>query len=147
LIAEVPLTPGSRRVLEDALARDVVERYLTALTTQEWSALADTLAADVHRVGPYRDVCDGREAYTDFLTKTITALSGYELVVERTTASGGTVAVELSETVDNGADRLRTDEVVVFDVADGLIAQVRVYLQTGRRQRSDRTGAERGVDP
>jgi ketosteroid isomerase-like protein len=43
------------------------------------------------------------------------------------------VAVELSETVDDDADRLRTDEVVVFDVADGLIAQVRVYLQSSQR--------------
>ncbi len=147
LIADVPLTPGARRMLDEALARDVVQRYLAALAAHDWSGLASTLASDVHRMGPYRDVCDGREAYTAFLEATITALSGYELAVERMTATGGTVAVELSETVDDGADRLRTDEVVVFDVVDGLIGQVGVYLQTSRRQRSDRRGAERGVDP
>ena len=87
----------------------------------------------MHRVGPYRDVYDGRDAYAAFLETTITALSGYELAVERTTAGGGTVAVELSETVDDGSERLRTDEVVVFDVVDGLIAQVAVYLQASER--------------
>ena len=45
-------------------------------------------------------------------------------------ADGGTVAVELSETVDDGDGRLHTDETVVFDVAGGLITKVAVYLQT-----------------
>jgi limonene-1,2-epoxide hydrolase len=133
LIAEVPLTPGGRRVLDEALGRDVVQRYLAALAAQDWPALASALASDVHRVGPYLDVSDGRDAYAEFLKTTVTALSGYELAVARLTASGGTVAVELSETVDDGRDRLRTDEVVVFDVVDGLIAQVAVYLRTSQR--------------
>ncbi len=134
LIAEGPLTPGSRRVLDEALARDVVQRYLGALGTQDWSALANTLAPGVHRVGPYRDVCDGRDVYAAFLETTITGLAGYDLAVARITANGGTVAVELSETVDDGDSRLRTDEVVIFDVADGLIARVAVYLQTSERR-------------
>lgn len=133
LIAEVPLTPGGRRVLDEALGRDVVQRYLSALAAHDWPSLAGTLAADVHRMGPYRDVYDGRDTYAAFLETTMTALSGYELAVERMTASGGTVAVELSETVDDGPGRLRTDEVVVFDVVDGLISQVAVYLQESER--------------
>ena len=41
--------------------------------------------------------------------------------------------VELDETVDDDDDRLRTDEAVVFDVVDGLITRVAVYLQTSYR--------------
>jgi len=129
-IGEVPLTEVGRRVLDEALARDVVQRYLAALAAFDWTALAGTLATDVHRIGPYGDDCDGREAYASFLQSTITALSGYELAVKRTIAAGSTVAVELSETVDDGENRrLHTDEVVVFDVAGGLIVQVAVYLR------------------
>ena len=49
-------------------------------------------------------------------------------------ADGNRVAVELSETVDDGDGRLHTDETVVFDVTDGLISRVAVYLQTSDRQ-------------
>jgi hypothetical protein len=53
-------------------------------------------------------------------------------------ADGGTVAVELSETVDDGDARLHTDETVVFDVTDGVISRVGVYLQASeRRPRGD----------
>ena len=57
-------------------------------------------------------------------------LSGYELHVERVIAAGPTVVVELDETVDAEGGRLRTEEAVVFDVADDLITRVAVYLQT-----------------
>ena len=49
-------------------------------------------------------------------------------------ADGGRVAVELSETVDDGDAPLHTDETVVFDVADGLITRVAVYLPTSERR-------------
>jgi limonene-1,2-epoxide hydrolase len=133
LIAEVPMAPGARRTLHDALARDVVDRYLHALASHDWAALAATLAPAVHRAGPYRDTCDGREQYAAFLETTISSLSGYELSVRRATGADGAIAVELTETVDDGDDRLRTDEVVVFDVSDGLIANVAVYLQASMR--------------
>ena len=85
-------------------------------------------------MGPYRDEYRGRDEYVAFLRSTLTALSGYELVVARVLADGGTVAVELSETVDDGDDRLHTDETVVFDVTDGVITHVAVYLQTSERR-------------
>ena len=103
-----------------------------------------TVAPDVERIGPYRDVVRGRDAYATFLRETITALSGYALHVERVLVSGACVVVELDETVDidraggDGADgdagRLRTDEAVVFDVdvANDLITRVAVYLQTSQ---------------
>jgi limonene-1,2-epoxide hydrolase len=129
LAAEVPLSASGKRLLDEALARDIVRAYLFALAAHDWPALAATLAPGVHRIGPYGDVFDGRDAYAGFLATTLAALSGYELDVHRTIVNGSTVAVELAETVDDVGGRLRTEEVVVFDVVNGLIERVAVYLQ------------------
>lgn len=129
-IEDVPLSPGARRILDDALARDVVQRYLAHMAAGEWVELRATLGPDVHRIGPYNDVYDGADEYAAFLQATITALPGYVLVIDRMTAAGGVVAVELSETVDDSDARLHTDETVVFDVANGFITRVAVYLRT-----------------
>jgi ketosteroid isomerase-like protein len=137
-IAEVPLGPGARRMLDEAFARDVVQRYLDGLAAADWDAVAASLAPDVERVGPYRDAVSRRKRYAEFLQNTISALSGYVLVVADMIADGNRVAVELSETVDDGDARLHTDETVVFDVADGLISRVAVYLQTSERRRPDK---------
>jgi hypothetical protein len=40
-----------------------VKRYLMALRDHDWVELRACLAPDVVRIGPYRDVYDGREAY------------------------------------------------------------------------------------
>ncbi len=133
LVADVPLTAQARRLLDEALARDVVRRYLDALAAHDWPALEATLAMDVRRIGPYGDNYDGRAAYARFLEQTVSALSGYELGVERMLVAGASVAVELHETVDDGDGRLHTDEVVVFDTAGGLIARVAVYLRSSVR--------------
>jgi uncharacterized protein DUF4202/SnoaL-like protein len=132
-ISELPLSAAARRMLGDALARDTVGRYLSHMAAGKWAELRETLAPDVHRIGPYNDVFDGADAYAAFLEETITALSGYELVINRMTAADGVVAVELSETVDDRDARLHTDETVVFDVAGGLITRVAVYLRTSER--------------
>lgn len=141
LIAELPLGPGSHRILDAAFARETVQRYLDAMAAGDWTTLAATLAPDVERIGPYRDDFRGRAAYAEFLEKIITSLSGYELVVVDMIVEGGRVSVELNETVDDAGTRLRTDETVVFNVANGLISRVAVYLQTSERSE----GAE--VDP
>jgi limonene-1,2-epoxide hydrolase len=133
-IAAVPLGPGAHRILDEAFARDVVARYLAGLDGGDWEAVAASLAADVERIGPYRDAFRGRAEYTEFLKTTISSLSGYELAVADVIADGNRVAVELSETVDDGDARLHTDETVVFDVRDGLIARVAVYLQASERR-------------
>jgi len=135
-IAHVPLGPGARRILDAAFARDATRRYLDALAAGDWVALAAVLAPDVERIGPYRDIFHGRAEYAEFLKATVSALSGYELVVAGMIVDGNRVAVELSETVDDGDARLHTDETVVFDVRDGLIVQVAVYLQTSERRES-----------
>ncbi len=132
-IADVPLDPGARDLLDAALARDVVERYLAGLAVHDWAAVAATLADDIERMGPYRDAYRGRDEYAAFLEGTITALEGYQLDVDRIHAAGAVVTVELRETVDDGDDRLETSEAVVFDTADGHIVKVAVYLQTSER--------------
>jgi len=132
-IAQVPLDDHERAILAGAFGRDVVERYLAGLRANDWTAVADTLAPDVERMGPYRDAYTGREPYVKFLAATIGALGGYELDVDRIHVDGGIVTVELRETVDDGDDRLETSEAVVFDTADGLIARVAVYLQSSER--------------
>jgi limonene-1,2-epoxide hydrolase len=133
-IAEVPLGPGAHRLLDEAFARDVVQRYLAGLGAGDFGAVASSLAPDVERIGPYRDVFLGREEYVAFLETTIASLSGYSLVVVDLIADGNRVAAELNETVDDGEARLHTDEMVVFDVRDGLIARVAVYVQTSERR-------------
>lgn len=133
LIAEVPLGAGAHRILDAAFARDVVQRYLDAMAAGDWSTLAATLAPDVERIGPYGDDFRGRAPYAEFLENIISSLSGYVLVVVDLIVDGGRVAVELNETVDDGDARLRTDETVVFDVRDGLITHVAVYLRTSER--------------
>jgi ketosteroid isomerase-like protein len=136
-IAEVPLDPLARELLDSALASDVVQRYLDALREHDWHHLRATLARDVERIGPYRDAYRGREEYAQFLETTIEKLPGYELVVTRITPAASTVLVELHETVDDDGARLRTHEAVVFDVAAGEIARVAVYLQTSERIAAD----------
>ncbi len=132
-IDDVPLDDAARSMLAAALARDVVDRYLAALAAHDWSAVAATLAPDVERMGPFRDVYRGRESYARFLADTIGALGGYQLDVDRVHVAGPAVAVELRETVDDGDDRLETSEAVVFDTLAGLITNVAVYLQTSER--------------
>jgi ketosteroid isomerase-like protein len=118
----------------------VVRRYLDALRDYAWDELAGCLDEDVERIGPYRDEYRGRDQYSAFLARTIESLPGYELRVDRVVAAGTTVFAELSETVDDGprgeqgpAARVRTQEGIVFDVVDGRITRVAVYLQTSER--------------
>jgi ketosteroid isomerase-like protein len=132
-IAEVPLDESAVTILTSALARDVVEQYLAGLAAHDWSAVANTLAPEVHRMGPYRDEYRGREPYAKFLADTISGLGGYRLDIDRVLGSGSVVTVALRETVDDGDARLETSEAVIFETDDGLITNIAVYLQTSER--------------
>jgi hypothetical protein len=132
-IADVGLDDAAITMLTTAIARDAVDRYLSALAAHNWTALAETLAPDVTRMGPYRDAYRGREQYTAFLRDTLNALGGYQLDVDRVLGAGAVVTVELRETVDDGDARLETAEAVIFDTDDGLITNVAVYLQSSER--------------
>jgi limonene-1,2-epoxide hydrolase len=139
-LAELPLDADARALLDRALGSAgpaaVVRAYLDGLAAHDWHAVAASLAPDVERIGPYRDVYNGRDVYTAFLRDTIESLRGYELRVARVLEAGTTVIVELTETVDDKGGRLRTDEAVVFDVdpTSRLITRVAVYLQTSEHR-------------
>jgi hypothetical protein len=115
---------------------DVVERFLTAMVAHEWETMGACVADDVHRVGPYGDVYDGRDAYVAFIADQLPRLPGYRMDVDRVVYAGSVAVAELSETVDvrqldGGAQRLRTPEALVFDLNDdGLIARIQVFTQT-----------------
>jgi ketosteroid isomerase-like protein len=115
-------------------AAGVVGRYLQALVAHDWSVVADCLAEDVVRRGPYGDDMAGREPYVTYLAGLLPTLEGYEMRVDRTVATERVVTVELTETVTREGRRIETPECLVFDVADGRITRVAVYL---RRRAAD----------
>ena len=104
------------------------------MQANDWDGLAATLHSDVLRNGPYRDDFRGRDAYVEFLRSIFAWMRDYELTIARSfgevSADGsGCVCVELAETVTIDEARLRTDEAIVFDLRDGLISRVQVFLQ------------------
>ena len=111
-----------------------VEVYLDALAANDWDALGRVVASNIERIGPYGDIYNGRDEYVTFLRDTFATLRAYELTISRVLDAGSTMVVELRESVDDGDDRLHTREAVVFDVLDGVITRIAVYLQTSVRE-------------
>ncbi|MCU1462918.1 MAG: ketosteroid isomerase-like protein [Acidimicrobiales bacterium] len=107
-------------------ASTVIERFLSAMTAHDWEAMGDCVTDDVHRVGPYGDVYDGRAEYVEFISKLLPTLPGYVMQVDRVTyADGGRLAfAELSETVDG----TRTPEALVFELDGDRINHIAIYL-------------------
>lgn len=110
---------------------EVLDRYFESLRSHDWEVLADCLAPDVHRTGPYLDVVKGREAYVAFLSGVMPTLRNYTLKVNRVRPLGdGEVLVELSETLDVEGASTEFPEALVFGFADdGRIARVDVYIK------------------
>jgi limonene-1,2-epoxide hydrolase len=109
----------------------ILERYFAAMRACDWPALAETLADDVHRTGPFLDEVRGRDAYVAFLSGVIPQLPNYELDVARIRPiEGGGALVELSETIDRKGLRYQTPEALLFEFdAAGRIARVDVYIK------------------
>ena len=96
--------------------------------------MASALAPNVVRIGPYRDVYEGREAYVAFLAEVVPTLRDYEMSIHRITSAGTSIIAELSETVTDGEGRrLRTDEALLFELDGNLITRVSVYTQKSYR--------------
>lgn len=105
----------------------IVERYLDALTSHDWSELRDCLSSDVVRVGPYNDEYVGADAYVEFLSGLMPTLPDYSMEVRRVTYTDTRAFAELAETVGG----VRTDEAIVFELADdGRIHRVDVFIKT-----------------
>ena len=110
---------------------EVLERYISALRTQDWDALSDCLAPDVHRNGPYLDVVEGRAEYVAFLSGVIPGLRNYDIRVSRIDKlEEGAALVRLSEFVDIRGVRTEIPEALVFEFnSEGAIARVDIYLK------------------
>ena len=110
------------------------------MVNHDWDAVADCLAPDVVRVGPFGDTYSPRDRYVAFLAELMPGLPNYSMKVARVVYSntgvpGGwpenTVAMaELSETMDVDGAPLETPEALVFDIdASQRIARIAIYIQ------------------
>ena len=111
--------------------RDVLERYFAAIRAHDWDALADTLADDVHRTGPFLDEVRGRDAYVAFLADVIPKLQDYALDVARIRAlEDGAALVELSESMHRDGHRETHPEALLFEFdADRRITRVDIFIK------------------
>ena len=109
-----------------------MERYLDAVVSHDWDALADCLAEDVVRVGPFLDTYTPRGPYVEFLVGLMPALPGYAMRVDRVLYQGNVAVAQLSETVEIDGAPLETPEALVFDLDDsGRIARIEIFIQRG----------------
>jgi ketosteroid isomerase-like protein len=109
----------------------VVTEFLEAMVAHDWDSMAACVADDVVRVGPYGDEYRGRRDYVSFIAGTLPRLREYRMDVARVVAAGDVVVAELSETVAVDGRALRTPEALVFDLDDGRITHIAVYIQDG----------------
>ncbi|HXX90823.1 MAG TPA: nuclear transport factor 2 family protein [Acidimicrobiales bacterium] len=108
----------------------IVERYLQAMVAHDWEAMAECLADDVVRVGPFGDTYTPKDPYVAFLRDLMPGLPGYSMKVERVIESGRSAVVELSETVELDGTPVVTPEALVVDLdGDGRIAHIAIYIQ------------------
>ncbi len=110
----------------------LVERYLRAVAAQDWETVAACLAPAVVRRGPFADDFEGREPYLEFLRRTMPALPGYRMDLDRVEVAEGEagprVYAELRETVVVDGDAVVTDECLVFEVGE-RIESVSIYIR------------------
>lgn len=107
-----------------------MERYLEAVVGHDWDALADCLAEDVVRVGPFLDTYTPRGPYVEFLAGLMPGLPGYSMRVDRVLYQGNVAVAQLSETVEIDGMPLETPEALVFDLDDdGRIARIEIFIQ------------------
>jgi len=119
----------------------LAERYLRAVAAQDWATVESVLAPDVIRLGPYGDDFDHRDPYLGYLQRTMPALPGYRLDIDRVTeGGGGRVFVELRETVEIDGVPLVTHECLAFEVAHGVVARLAIYLRQDRGPSTDDGG-------
>ena len=119
-------------------AAALVERYLRAVAAQDWPTVEGCLAPTVVRRGPFGDDVEGRVGYLALLRRTMPALPGYRMDLDRVTEAGdaagaaetGAIRVfaELRETVLVDGAPLETEECLVFEVG-GTIEVVSVYIR------------------
>jgi limonene-1,2-epoxide hydrolase len=110
---------------------DLVETYLKAIVAHDWARLADTLADDVVRTGPFFDVYNGRDDYIAFISTLMPALPNYSMDIARITYvdEGRRAFAELNETLDVDGKPHTTPEVLVFAITDDRIARIDIFIK------------------
>jgi hypothetical protein len=115
----------------------MAERYLETMVAHDFEAMAECLAEDVVRVGPFGDTYTPRGRYVAFLSKLMPSLPGYSMRIDRVVElePEKLILVELTETVEVEGKPLATPEALVFELdEEGLIAHISIYIQQlGRR--------------
>jgi hypothetical protein len=106
-------------------------RYLQALARQDWDVVTSCLAPGIVRRGPFGDDFEGVAPYLSFLKRTMPALPGYCLDIDRVTSLDDQRAmVELRETIQLDSGPFVTHECLVFGVgSDGLLEDISVYIR------------------
>jgi hypothetical protein len=113
----------------DKVAR--VTTFLEHMRSLDFDEMAQHVSEDVTRIGPFRDVKQGRTAYRDFLSDTIRGLDGYAMDIYRVWAGAERATAELAEVARVDGRLRRTEEALTFEFApDGLISKVAVYTQS-----------------
>jgi ketosteroid isomerase-like protein len=108
-----------------------VTTFLDRMRTMDFDAMAECVAEDMTRIGPFMDVKQGRAAYRDFLAETIPPLTGYAMEIYRVWSDGSLATAELAELATVDGKVRRTEEALTFEFApDGLISKVAVYIQS-----------------
>ena len=109
----------------------VLERYFEALRSHDWVRLAECLADDVHRTGPYLDVVKGKRAYVEFLSRLLPTLPNYALKIARIRKVGEASAIaELTETLDVEGVSREFPEALLFDFDEaGRILRIDIYVK------------------
>jgi len=113
------------------LAGPLAERYLYAVASQDWETVRGCLTPEVVRYGPFGDDFSGRADYVAYLERTMPALPGYQMAIDRVSHLDDRRAmVELRETIVLDTGPLVTHECLTFTVGhDGLLAEIAVYIR------------------
>ena len=109
----------------------VIERFFVHLTARDWAGLAELLADDVERIGPFGDRVGGRARYLDLLRGVVP--DDYDNDVHRVTyaADGRSAFARVSEHLAYPHGVFDVEETYAFEIArSGSITRIEVFWQT-----------------
>jgi hypothetical protein len=109
----------------------VVAAFFERVTAHDWTALAEVLATDVERVGPFGDRVAGRERYLAFLEGTVPDRYGHDVHGVVPSPDGRRACARVTEHLTYPERELHLEEVLWFDLdGRGRIGRIEVFWQT-----------------
>jgi ketosteroid isomerase-like protein len=112
-------------------AVEVVASFFTRLSARDWVALAELLAADVERVGPFSDRLTGRERYVAFLAGTVPDDYGNDVHGVVWSPDGRTACARVTEHLAYPDRALHLEETYWFHLdPGGAVTRVEIFWQT-----------------